>query len=215
MMMNHGMTSIRCLVALLVAAGPLSLALLSASALPVSAECDGPMPSFRHALSSAKRVVIGDVTAVQGGGLAEAGSGGRSSRFTIRVRYVVRGQAPHEIAIRDVPTQPCAPGLEAAIGDRIAIAFDATDFTPPIQVNAVAWIRGTPPDYPGIETTSVAEIYLRIGQSPPDTATIEPPSLTTSFPVAVGLLAAFAVGFILGWRRPYSNRSRVTLANAE
>jgi hypothetical protein len=205
-MMNHGMTSIRSLVALLVAAVPMSIAVLSASAVPVSAECDGPLPSFRHAFSTAKRVVIGDVTAVQGGGLAEAGSGGRSSRFTIRVRYVVRGQAAHEIAIRDVPTQPCAPGIEAAVGDRIAIAFDATDFTPPIQVNAVAWIRGTPPDYAGIETTSVAEIYRRIGQSPPDTTTVEPPSLTKSAPAAVVLLAAVVLGFIFGWRRPHSDR---------
>jgi hypothetical protein len=52
-MMKHGMASIRSLVAMLVAAGPLSIAVLSASALPVSAECDGAikrtLPTGAHA----------------------------------------------------------------------------------------------------------------------------------------------------------------------
>ena len=111
----------------------------------VTADCDGPIPSFRDALSTAKRIVIGDVVAVHGGGQVEPGPGGRSTRFTLRVRFVPRGSALAEMVIRDLPTQPCAPIVEARIGDRIALALEATDYSPPTQVNSVAWIEGVPP----------------------------------------------------------------------
>lgn len=136
----------------------------------MSAECDGPIPSFRDATSTAKRIVIGDVIAVAPGGLVEPGADGRSSRFFLQVRYVLRGQAPSVMEIRDLPTQPCAPGLIAAEGDRLALAFDAIDFTPPIKVNTVAWIRGMAPDWIGIEMITVPEAFALVGLNPPDTS---------------------------------------------
>ena len=144
---------VRVLLAAAVAFGTLAI-----SPLQAAAECDGPVPSFRDALATAKRVVIGDVIAVRDGGLVKAAaSDGWSSRFTLRVRYTPVGAAQQTMDIRDLPTQPCAGVIQAREGDRIALAFDATDFSPPIQVNTVAWIRGTPWDFIGVETISVSE----------------------------------------------------------
>lgn len=181
---------------------------LAVSPHQVAAECDGPVPSFRDALSTAKRVVIGDVIAMRGGGLVKpAVSDGWSSRFTLRVRYTPVGDAQRTMEISDLPTQPCASVVIAREGDRIALAFDATDFTPPIQVNTVAWIRGTPWDFIGVETITVAEIFRSLDLTPPDTSTIaerparEPP---------IGLLLALAMGALAGslaWRSGERDRS--------
>jgi hypothetical protein len=96
--------------------------------LQVAAECDGPVPSFSGAVATAKRVVIGDVVAVREGGLVKpAASAGSSSRFTLRVRYAVVGDAEKSMEIRDLLTQPCAGVVQAREGDRIALAFNATD----------------------------------------------------------------------------------------
>lgn len=103
--------------------------------------------------------------------------------------------------IRDLPTQPCAGVIQAREGDRIALAFDATDFSPPIQVNTVAWIRGTPWDFSGVETITVAEVFRLLDLTPPDTATL-PEEPTQGLPV--GLLVALATGALAGslaWRR--------------
>ena len=145
--------------------------------------------------------MIGDVVAVQDGGLAHVGVGGRSSWFTLRVRNVLRGDAPAVLHIRDLPTQPCAPGVAARVGDRIAIAFDAIDYTPAIRVNAVAWIRGTPPPYEGIETVTLAELSERLGFEIADTSTAPPgpPGRPPSVPLP--LLLPGLVGLFLGWRR--------------
>jgi hypothetical protein len=87
------------------------------------------------------------------------------------------------------------------VGHRIALAFDATDFTPPVRENTVAWIRGTPPEFAEIETITTAEIYRRLGLNVPDTATLhdqrtqEPP---------LGILMAILAGALSGslaWRR--------------
>lgn len=188
---------VRGLLAAAVAFGALAI-----SPLKAAAECDGPVPSFRDALATAKRVVIGDVIAVRDGGLVEAAaSDGWSSRFTLRVRYTPVGAAQQTMDIRDLPTQPCAGVIQAREGDRIALAFDATDFSPPIQVNTVAWIRGTPWDFIGVETISVAEVFRLLDLTPPDTATLpeEPPQ-----ELPVGLLVALATGALAGslvWRR--------------
>ncbi len=40
-------------------------------------QCDGPVPSFRKALPTAKRIVIGDVVKVRPGGLFEPQADGR------------------------------------------------------------------------------------------------------------------------------------------
>lgn len=173
---------------------------------PVVAECDGPPPSFRDALSTAKRIVIGDVTAVHGGGSWGIGSDGSSSRFTLGVDLVLRGHAPAVMEIQDLVMQPCAGTVIARKGDRIALAFDALDFTPPIRVNAVAWIRGTPA--PGSETITGAEVFRRLGREPPDTSVgtprppVVPPSSAPIVVVVPGLL-----GLVLGWRRAGARRS--------
>lgn len=183
-------------------AASIALGALAVGPLQVAAECDGPVPSFRDALATAKRVVIGDVIEVREGGLVEAAaSDGWSSRFTLRVRYTPVGEAQQTMEIRDLPTQPCAGVIQAREGDRVALAFEATDFSPPIQVNTVAWIRGTPWDYIGVETITVAEVFRWLDLTPPDTATLpeEPPR-----ELPVGLLVALATGALAGravWRR--------------
>ena len=191
------------------AAWVIAMAAVAVGGSPVVAECDGPPPSFRDALSTAKRIVIGDVTAVHGGGLAEVGADGRSSRFTLRIDLVLRGHAPSIMEIQDVVMQPCAGTVIARKGDRIAVAFDALDFTPPIRVNAFAWIRGTPPQ--GNGTVTEAEVLRRLGREAPDTwiGTLRPPvapasAPPSSAPILVVLPGLF--GLVLGWRRAGSRR---------
>jgi hypothetical protein len=149
----------------LLAGVTVGVALAGAGAGTASAECDGPFPSFRDALTSAERVVIGDVLEVQPSELWDGGDG-RSSRFSLGVRHVLRGSAPAVMPIRDLPTQPCASMVVARVGDRIAIAFDATDYTPPMPVNAVAWIAGTPV-FEGLERYTVEEVFSLMGEPLP------------------------------------------------
>lgn len=183
-------------------AAAIAVGALAFSPLPVAAECDGPVPSLRDALTTAKRVVIGDVIAVRGGGLVRpAVSDGWSSRFTLRVRYTPVGMAEPTMEIRDLPTQPCAGVMQAREGDRIALAFDATDFTPPIPVNTVAWIRGAPWAFIGVETITVAEVFGLLGLTPPDTAT-SPEEPTQEVPLGLlVVLGAVALAGDVTWRR--------------
>lgn len=173
----------------------IAMAALAGSATPAAAECDGPVPSFREALSTAERVVIGDVITTHGAGLAEGGPDGLSSRFTLRVLYAPIGRAPAVMEIHDLPTQPCATVVAARIGDRIAIALGAVDFTPPVQVNSVAWIRGTPLNFPGVEVTSTFEIFSLLGLSPPDTAGASNPD---SDRIGKGLVVSLVSGILGG-----------------
>jgi hypothetical protein len=78
------------------------------------------------------------------------------------------------MSIRDLPTQPCAAVVVARPGDRIAIAFDAMDFQPPIRVNTVAWIRGAPA-FEGIESITLGETFALMGLAAPDTSTSPDP----------------------------------------
>jgi len=177
---------------------------LIAGAAPVAAECDGPIPSFRAVAATAKRVVIGEVVAVHPSELTAEGADGRSSRFTLRVTDVPRGRAPKMMDIDDLPTQPCAGHVVARAGDRLAIAFDAIDFEPPVRVNTAAWIRGVPPGsefdlLSAFETTTRAEVYGLLGLEPPDTSAA-PASYdaTRVSPVWPYVVAAMAGG-IAGW----------------
>ena len=118
--------------------------------------------------------------------------------LTLRVQLTPRGTSQRVIEINDLPTQPCAFAAYAHVGDRIAIGFDATDFTPPVDVNVIAWLDGRPMDYVGVETTTVAAIYRRLDLDLPDTSTVESESPAgTSWVglLAAGLLAG-AVAFI-------------------
>lgn len=186
------------------AAATLAVGALAVGGSPVAAECSGSPPSFRDALSTAERIVVGDVVALRDGGLAEPRPNRQSSsRFTLRIRHVLRGQAPAVIKIRDLVAQPCAGVIVAREGDRIAVAFDALDYTPPIRVNAVAWIRGTPSGE-GNETMTVAGLFRRLGLPPPDTAIVAPraPEAAAEPRPEPALLAVVGLfGLILGWRR--------------
>ncbi len=104
--------------------------------------------------------------------------------------------------IVDLQTQPCAPDVIARAGDRIAFAFNATDYHPPIQINTVAWIRGTPQDSIGVETISLPEVFALLGQDPPDTATEAPrPNAPTALlPTMLLLMVSAFVGLLGGWR---------------
>jgi hypothetical protein len=119
-----------------------------------AAECDGPPPPFAETVASAKRIVIGDVVAIDPA--SDAGPG-RSRHFTLQVSHVVRGQLIERLDVNDVPMQECAGDIVAALGDRIALALDATAFTPAIPANGVAWVDGPAPE--GLETTTVEEVY--------------------------------------------------------
>jgi hypothetical protein len=182
-------------------ASAIAMTVIGTSATTTLAECDGPVPSFRKALGTAKRIVIGDVVKVRSGGLLEPQADGRSSRFTLRVRHVLRGEAPRLMDIRDLVTQPCAGSVVARPGDRIAIAFDAIDFTPPMVVNSAAWIRGEPwgDSYERITET---EIFERLGLDAPDTAVATPDPPADAPPLGqLTLVVAGLVGLRLGRRR--------------
>lgn len=173
---------------------------LAALAPDAAAECDGPLPPFRKALPTADRVVIGEVIAIRRNGVVVRGtSGAGSTRFTLRVQLTPRGGSERVIEIRDLPTQPCASVAYAHVGDRIAIGFGATAFTPPTDVNVIAWLDGRPMDYIGVETTTVAAIYRRLGLDVPDTATAEPEP-PQSGPWVV-LLAAGTLGAVVAARQ--------------
>jgi hypothetical protein len=175
---------------------------LTATAPFAAAECDGPLPSFRDALPTADRVVIGEVIAIHPGGMVVRDPAGRGySRFALRVELTPRGTSERVIEIRDLPTQPCASPAYAHLGDRVAIGFGATDFTPPVDVNVIAWLDGRPMDYIGVETTTVAAIYRRLGLEVPDTSTAERPSPARPSWIVV-LLAAGLIGGAVAFSRP-------------
>ncbi len=167
-------------------------------------ECDGPFPSFEHAAPSARRIVIGQVIATLPG--AEAFEDGRTSQFVLRGWSVLENDRAVEIDVRDVLSQPCSGYIVARPGDRIAIAFEGHDFAPAQVVNAVAWLQGEPPPFDGIEFTTIATIYARLGRVPPtlvspDPAAAAAPSIDWPIVLLV-LAAASALGVVVLRRRP-------------
>lgn len=177
---------------------------LIAVAGPVAAECDGPIPSFRAVVGTAKRVIIGEVVAVHPSELTAEGTDGRSSRFTLRVTDVPRGRAPKAMEIVDLPTQPCASIVVARVGDRLAIAHDAIDFEPPIRVNTAAWLRGVPPGsefdlLSAFESTTRAEVYALLGLEPPDTSVAPVTDGATGAVPWWPFVVAAVAGGVAGW----------------
>jgi len=173
---------------------------LTINAAPVVA-CVGPYPSFRTALATAQQVVIGDVVAVHDGPLVPVDPDGRSGVFTLRTRGVPRGDATTTMEFSYLETTLCSPFVFVRTGDRIALAFGATDTlvgSPPRTINAVAWIRGTPPDGYGAETITIGEVYRLLGLDPPDTSTAPPGSPRDGF--LLGVLAGIG-GLLFGWWR--------------
>jgi hypothetical protein len=191
----------------LAAATTLALGLAALGATPVAADCDGPVPSFRAYAGSADRIVIGDVIAVDPTA-PWTDDQGRSSRFTLRVRYVLRGHADAVMTLRDLAFLPCADHIIIAReGDRIALALGATGFEPKITFDTVAWIRGTPPNFfDSIERITVAEVFSLVGKTAPDTSTTALPDEPSPIGGIAVLLAGF-VGGVIGWRRGVPTRS--------
>jgi len=156
----------------LVAAAGLAVGLALGTPRAVSAECDGPAVSFRDRAPEAPRVVIGDVSSTEPDA-SERDELGRASQFTLQVRYVLRGEASTSIHVRDMPSGPCAGNILARAGDRIALAIGLTDklLFGETSWAAVAWIRGTPLEYEGIERTTVSDAFRVLGLVPPETST--------------------------------------------
>jgi starvation-inducible outer membrane lipoprotein len=131
--------------------------------------CEGEPLPFAKAVASAKQIVIGDVVAVRP---RDDAAPGPSNRFTLQVTHFVRGESLARIEINNVPTQPCANPIVAAVGDRIALALGGTMFDPPEPVNAVVWIVGQPPK--GFEATTIENVYKLAGVPMPVPAPAAP-----------------------------------------
>jgi len=156
-----------------------------------SAECDGPAVSFAERAGEAPLVVIGDVISIDPAA-SVSDELGRSSRFTIEVLHVLRGEAVTSIVVDDEPTGPCSGYVLARRGDRLALAVGLTnrlhfDFS----WSAVAWIRGLPLDYEGIERTTVAGAFRALGLQAPDTATVA--TSDSMLPMIHALIALIAL----------------------
>jgi hypothetical protein len=170
---------------------------------PVTAECDGPFPSFRELTKTAATIVVGHVVAVHPGGAWDPLQGGVASRFTLGVEYVLRGQSPAFAEIDDLPTQPCASVIGARLGDQIALAIGGRAFEPPVPANMVAWIDAVPPPGFGGDVISPAEsysldaVFALVGMEPPASIAPDAPAAivapaTTVVPLG-GVIAALLV----------------------
>jgi len=167
----------------------LALGTVSVGASPVSAACDGIPPSFRKVASTAERIVIGDVIAV----------GSYPSRFTLRVRYVPRGDAPKIMEIRDLrPLAQCAAGyVYGHMSTRIAIAFDAISLQGYQYLPANTWaLIRAPRSFKHPDRITVAEVFALAGTPLPETSTTppaQPPPLPVTLMVSV-IASALAAG---------------------
>jgi hypothetical protein len=186
------------------------IGLLIATPQAVSAECDGPAVSFRDRAPEAPVVVIGDVSSIEPDA-SERDERGRANRFTLQVRYVLRGEAPSSMFLSERPSGPCSGDILARPGDRLAMALGLTDkllFGEKTWA-AVAWIRGIPLEYEGIERTTVASAFRLLGLEAPETTTVSTaPGPVSPFGwmvlMTVLVAAATRFGIASGRRRPPS-----------
>lgn len=197
--MTHGPLAVRRFAPWTVAA-ILAFSGLVLGPQPVSAECDGPVPPFREYATYASRVVIGDVTAVDLNSPWRDGEGG-SSRFTLRVRHVIRGSAGAWMTFRDVPYLPCSDHIFVVHeGDRIALALGITGTSILGEdVNTAAWIRGTP--WGDSEQISTAGVYDLFGLVMPDSSTAQSRPQESLPAGAVVVLLAGLVAAVVADRR--------------
>jgi hypothetical protein len=189
------------------AAALLAVGVIASTAGPVAAECDGPPPSFRDYAPHAARVVIGDVAAVDP--TKRTDDDGRSSWFSFRVRYVLRGEAPSLMTIRGLSFLECADHLIwARPGDRLALATGITAFNPPMTFSTAAWIKGMPP-LADFERMTTREVFEVLGLAPPDTSTgsSTPPEDSLPWPALGGALLA-GVGAVAISRRRSTGMTR-------
>ena len=174
-------------------------------AVPPAMACSGPYPSFREAVTTAQRVVIGDVISTRFIGPVQDAAEGWSTQFMMRIRWVLRGKATPGLQVDDRASTVCGDYLAVRLDDRIALALHASrepflPSGPPIVYSTAAWIRGTAPE--GAERISVSEAFRLLGLEPPPTSTAaaQPISPARAWqPVA--LLAAAALGLALAWVR--------------
>lgn len=157
-----------------------------------AAECDGPPPPFRETVTTARQVVIGEVVATRP---SESSVGARSSRFTVKVSHLVRGEPFPLVEVNDLMSQPCASYLVAGVGDRVALALRATAFTPPVEANGIAWLAGVVTE--GGETTTVAEVFSLAGVPIAAEAPPTPPTVEASSPWPGAALWGLGVAAVL------------------
>ncbi len=170
-------------------------------ARPVAAECnpEGADLSFSRAVPLAERVVIGTVVEVPPDGSQPPGP---SSRFTLAVSHVVRGEARDLMVFDFLPTHGCIRWVSASLGDQIALALDVHEADPPIAPNTAAWISPLP-EGSSFESVTVRQVFRLAGNGPPDTATATAaePRSADGIPWAL-LLAAGSGAMAIVLRRP-------------
>ncbi len=178
-------------------AATLALAAALLSAPGVLAECDGPVPSFREHATSADRVVIGRVTAVDAGS-PWRDEQGAFSRFTLRVQHAVRGPFESTMTLRDLAYLECSDHiLMARKGDRIALALGISAFGQ--RINTAAWIDGPP--FPFAERISEPEVFALFRLRPPDTSTTPPDANPEVSWVTFPAVLAGLLGGLLAYAR--------------
>ncbi len=138
-------------------------------------------PSFTRAVEDADRIIIGTVT--------DAASADYAPVFVLEIQVTLRGEPAASTMVTNLVSNPvCGTLVLARNGDRIAIAFNGQDFSPPATVNAVAYLAGTPPAS-DIEILTEDAIRHLVDGGVPDTATV----LGQASPV----LNAIGVSFVL------------------
>lgn len=183
-----------------------ALSLLLGWSTPVVGACDGPVPSFREAVTTADSIIVGTVVSITP---MPDDPPGYARSFDLRVDHVLRGRSDPIITIRDLPQSPCSGVLLVPEGATIALALGATAFEPPMDVNAPAFITGVsylssvggigPP-----ETITLEEVFALTGVPFPDTVAPDPSLPLVPFLIVAGLVIMSWLGF----RSAKTGRSR-------
>lgn len=149
--------------------------LLLASAGPVVAECNPPGadPSFRKAAPYARTILVGRVVAVAPDTLNPGGP--ESYRFTVSVERTLRGTAPSTLVLDRIETGSCVRWLAAAVGDRVALALEASSTDRSVPRNMAAWLDGRTHDTSSYEVLTLAEVLELAGRRVPETSTLNGP----------------------------------------
>lgn len=194
---------------LVVAAVSLAATLLALFPAGALADCDGVIPPFGEFAPTASRIVIGEVTSTDPNAPWKGGHGA-SSRFTLRIDYVVRGSAASVLTVRDQPFLPCADHIiQARPGDRIALAFDIAlnlegfGAAPDAKFATIAWVAANAPrEWWEVEQLTVAEVYELAGEPPPtDTLSDDPARSAGTEPLIAAVVSALVTVLVL--RRLY------------
>ena len=149
---------------------------VAAGTSATKAACDGPVPRFTEAVDSAPTVIVGTVVAIEP---RDTDPPGHASRFTLRVDHVLRGESDPVVTFDGLVQQPCAGALIVPDGAVIALALGGEAFSPPMEVNAPAFIEGRsyldrPNALTQPERLTLAEVFALVGVPMPSTATTPP-----------------------------------------